>query len=93
MSYFVGGQEKNKGKKGPKSNSAAAAHSSSSNVNLLFAVIPTLLSMSISLLSSQADMPLMVEYLKTKKAWFEANQACMTAQGHHKESTQACHTE
>ena len=93
VSYFVGGKGKNKGKKGPKSNSAAAAHSSSSNVNLPFAVITTLLSMSISLLSSQADMPLMVEYLKTKKAWFEANQACMTAQGHHKESTQACHTE
>jgi hypothetical protein len=47
-------------------------------------MLSTLLSMSIPLLSSQADMLHVVEDPKTKKAWFEANQACVTAKGHHK---------
>jgi hypothetical protein len=64
VSYFVGGKGKNKGKKDPKANDAAPAAKpplSSSNVNLPFATFSTLLSMSIPLLSPQADMPHMVE--------------------------------
>ena len=70
-SYFVSGKGKNKGKKGPKAIGGAAAtevSSSSSNANLPFAPLPTL-----PLLSSQVDMPHVVEDLKTKEARFEAN--------------------
>ena len=82
-SYFVGGGKgKGKGKKGPKANGtvAAEAPSGSSNVNLPFATLSALLSMSIPPPSSQADVPRVVEDLKTKKAWFEANQARVTAE-------------
>ena len=80
--YFVGGKGKSKGKKGPKANGTAAAEapSSSSNVNLPFATLSALLSMSIPPPSSQADVPRVVEDLKTKKAWFEANQVRVTAE-------------
>jgi len=80
--YFVGGKGKGKGKKGPKANGTAAAEapSGSSNVNLPFATLSALLSMSIPPPSSQADVPRVVEDLKTKKAWFEANQARVTAE-------------
>jgi hypothetical protein len=81
-SYFVGGKGKNKGKKGPKTNGTAAADasSSSSNVNLPFGTLSALLSLSIPPPSSQADVPRVVEDLKTKKAWFEANQARVTTE-------------
>jgi hypothetical protein len=84
--YFVGGKGKGKGKKGPKANGAAAttaaaeASSSSSNVNVPFATLSALFSLSIPPPSSQADVPRVVEDLKTKKAWFEANQARVTAE-------------
>jgi hypothetical protein len=82
--YFVGGKGKGKGKKGSKTNGAAAAapeaSSSSSNVNVPFATLSALFSLSIPPPSSQADVPRVVEDLKTKKAWFEANQARVTAE-------------
>jgi hypothetical protein len=84
--YFVGGGKgnKGKGKKGPKANGAANAEatppSSSSNVNIPFATLSALLSLSIPPPSSQADVPRVVEDLKTKKAWFEANQARVTSE-------------
>jgi hypothetical protein len=84
--YFVGGKGKNKGKKGPKVNGTPAATtatevpSSSSNVNVPFTTLSALLSLSIPPPSSQADVPRVVEDLKTKKAWFEANQARVTAE-------------
>ena len=84
--YFVGGGKgnKGKGKKGPKANGAANAEatppSSSSTVNVPFATLSALLSLSIPPPSSQADVPRVVEDLKTKKAWFEANQARVTAE-------------
>jgi len=86
--YFVSGKGKGKGKKGPKANGAAAAtaaaaaeaSSSSSNVNVSFATLSALFSLSIPPPSSQADVPRVVEDLKTKKAWFEANQAHVTAE-------------
>ncbi|KAI0269148.1 hypothetical protein BC834DRAFT_932144 [Gloeopeniophorella convolvens] len=87
-SYFVGGKGKGKGKKGPKANGAAAgaaaagteATSSSSTVNVSFGTLTALLALSIPPPSSQADVPRVVEDLKMKKAWFEANQARVTAE-------------
>jgi len=84
--YFVGGGKgKGKGKKGgPKANDGTNAEatppSSSSNVNLPFATLSALLSLSIPPPSSQADVPRVVEDLKTKRAWFEANQARVTSE-------------
>jgi len=80
--YFVGGKGKNKGKKGPKASGAdiAEAATSSSNVNVPFGTLSALFSLSIPPPSSQADVPRVVEDLKTKKAWFEANQARTTAE-------------
>ena len=84
--YFVGGGKgnKGKGKKGAKVNGAANAEatppSSSSNVNFPFATLSALLSLSIPPPSSQADVPRVVEDLKTKKAWYEANQARVTSE-------------
>jgi hypothetical protein len=79
--YFVGGKGKGKGKKGPKTNGAVPeATSSSSNVNVPFGTLSALLSLSIPPPSSQADVPRVVEDLKTKKAWFEANQTRSTAE-------------
>jgi hypothetical protein len=80
--YFVGGKGKNKGKKGPKAHSTAVAEttSSSTNIDVPFGTLATLHSLSIPPPSSQADMARVVEDLITKKAWFEANQARMTAE-------------
>jgi uncharacterized coiled-coil DUF342 family protein len=85
--YFVGGGKgsKGKGKKGPKANGAAAnaeatPPSSASTVNVPFATLAALLSLSIPPPYSQADVPRVVEDLKTKKAWYEANQARVTAE-------------
>ncbi|KAH9179875.1 hypothetical protein EDB89DRAFT_2224848 [Lactarius sanguifluus] len=83
--YFVGGG-KGKGKKGgPKADGASNTEatppsSSSSNVNIPFATLSALLSLSIPPPSSQADVPRVVEDLKTKKAWFEVNQARVTSE-------------
>jgi len=81
-SYFVGGKGKSKGKKGPKASGTdvTEAATSSSNVNVPFGTLSALLSLSIPPPSSQADVPRVVEDLKTKKAWFEANQARTTAE-------------
>ncbi|KAH9038844.1 hypothetical protein EDB84DRAFT_1415906 [Lactarius hengduanensis] len=85
--YFVGGGKgKGKGKKGgPKADGASNTEatpppSSSSNVSVPFATLSALLSLSIPPPSSQADVPRVVEDLKTKKAWFEANQARVTSE-------------
>ena len=83
--YFVGGKGKGKGKKGHKTDAninapPVEATPSSSNVNVPFGTLSALLSLSIPPPSSQADVPRVVEDLKTKKAWFEANQARTTAE-------------
>jgi len=74
--YFVG-KGKGKGKKtAPKPNGTAE---SSSQLNLPFATLSALLNFSIPPPTSSADIPRVVENLKTKKEWFEANQARQTA--------------
>jgi hypothetical protein len=82
-SYFVGGKGKSKSKKGQKADAnapAIEATPSSSTVNVPFGTLSALLSLSIPPPSSQADVSRVVEDLKTKKAWFEANQARVTAE-------------
>ncbi|SRR6266478_1241843 len=81
--YFVGGKGKGKSKKGghkADADAPAGATPNSSNVNVPFGTLSALLSLSIPPPSSQADVPRVVEDLKTKKAWFEANQARVTAE-------------
>jgi hypothetical protein len=73
-SYFVG-----KGKKGKKSPKAASP-ADSSVIHLPYGQLSALLSLSIPPPTGQADVPRVIEDLKTKKAWFEANQARQTAE-------------
>ncbi|KAJ3985881.1 hypothetical protein F5890DRAFT_1082406 [Lentinula detonsa] len=73
--YFVGGKGKNKGKKTKANGSAETA----SQLNLPFSTLSALLNFSIPPPTSSADIPRVIENLKTKKAWFEANQARQTA--------------
>lgn len=82
-SYFVGGKGKGKGKKGPsKTNgtNGTAETPSSGQLNIPFPTLSALLSLSIPPPASPADVPRIVEDLKTKKAWFEANQDRVTAE-------------
>ncbi|KIJ56667.1 hypothetical protein M422DRAFT_57342 [Sphaerobolus stellatus SS14] len=76
-SYFVGG--KGKGKKGGKPAQPAATNTSTA-LNIPFATLSALLDLSIPPPASTTDLPRAVEDLKTKKAWYEANQARVTAE-------------
>ncbi|KAF5370130.1 hypothetical protein D9758_001028 [Tetrapyrgos nigripes] len=76
-SYFVGGKGKGKGN---KKSSAKANGSSNSDLNIPFSTLSALLSLSIPPPTSSADVPRVIENLKTKKAWFEGNQARTTAE-------------
>ncbi|KAG1754046.1 uncharacterized protein EDB91DRAFT_1077686 [Suillus paluster] len=73
-SYFVG--KAKKGKKAPKTTSPAETNA----IHLPYGQLSALLSLSISPPSGQADVPRVIENLKTKKAWYEANQARQTAE-------------
>ena len=79
--YFVGGNRKAKGKKTLKANGTnhASEAGSSGTFNVPLATLTALLSLSIPPLTSNADLPRVVEDLNTKKAWFEANQERQTA--------------
>ncbi|KAJ7068281.1 hypothetical protein C8F01DRAFT_601853 [Mycena amicta] len=75
--YFVGGKGKGKGKKAtPK----ASEPESTGQLNVPFATLSALLSLSIPPPAAHADIPRVIEDLKTKKEWFEANQARVTAE-------------
>jgi hypothetical protein len=83
-SYFVGGKGK-KGKKGViKANgppeTAPASTTSSTQLNVPLATLSALLSLSIPPPTATVDVPRVVEDLRTKKAWFEANQARVTTE-------------
>ncbi|KAL4075856.1 hypothetical protein J3A83DRAFT_4089779 [Scleroderma citrinum] len=69
--YFAGKQKKNKKDKTAKADSA---------INLPLPVLRALLSLSIPAPTSPPDVARVIEDLKTKKAWFEANQARVTAE-------------
>jgi hypothetical protein len=84
-SYFVGGKGKGKGKRGaPKSADVNGAFppspTSNSPLNVPLATLSALLTLSIPPPASAVDVPRVIEDLKTKKAWFEANQARVTAE-------------
>ena len=86
-SYFVASKGKGKNKKNTsKTNGAASADAKdvapkdSGALNIPFATLSALLSLSIPPPASSADVPRVIEDLNTKKAWFEANQARVTAE-------------
>lgn len=82
--YFVGGGKKKGGKKGGAKTAADAngseSHSANGQLNVPLPTLTALLSLSIPPPTSTTDVPRVVEDLKTKKAWFEANQAHVTAE-------------
>jgi hypothetical protein len=81
--YFTG---KAKGKKGGKKGGAkleaatGEEASSSDKLQVPLATLSALLSLSIPPPTNSSDLPRVVEDLKTKKAWFEANQKRVTAE-------------
>lgn len=82
--YFVGGNRKAKGKKTLKANNinngfeVGGASSSPGTLNVPLPTLTAILSLSIPPPASNADLGRVVEDLKTKKAWFEANQERQT---------------
>ncbi|KAI0092657.1 hypothetical protein BDY19DRAFT_983268 [Irpex rosettiformis] len=90
-SYFVGGKGK-KGKKNhnhghkaapaasPDAPATTAEASSSDRLNVPLPTLSALLSLSIPPPTSSVDLPRVIEDLNTKKAWFIANQARVTAE-------------
>jgi len=87
--YFVGSPVKSKkGKKGGAPAAAATTataaepskESSKESYNVSLSILSALLSLSIPGPTSSADVPRVVEDLKTKKAWFTANQTRVTAE-------------
>lgn len=83
-SYFVGAKGKKSKKGGAKANgpseSTPTNTTSSTQLNVPLATLSALLSLSIPPPTATADVPRVVEDLKTKKAWFEANQARVTTE-------------
>lgn len=77
--YFTGKKGKKGGKKASKP-STPADEPASGNLNIPLATLTALLSLSIPPPTSATDVPRLVEDLSTKKAWFEANQARVTAE-------------
>lgn len=85
--YFVANKTKGKGQKGPKANGskpketveAAPVVSQPASLNVPLPTLSALLALSIPPPASHADVPRLIEDLNTKKAWFEANQARVTA--------------
>ena len=80
--YFVAGKGKKskKGSKGTGHNSPALStpSTSSSQFHIPLPTLTALLSLSIPPPGSKDEIPRVVEDLKTKKAWFEANQELAT---------------
>ena len=79
QTYFVG---KAKGKKASRTDGATTPSSppSTGSLNIPLSSLSAILSLSIPPPVSNADLPRVVEDLKTKRSWFEANQARQTAE-------------
>jgi len=80
--YFVSGKGK-KSKKGPKTNgqnspALSTPSTSSSQLHIPLPTLTALLSLSIPPPGSGDEIPRVIEDLKTKKAWFAANQELAT---------------
>ncbi|KAJ7129665.1 hypothetical protein C8R44DRAFT_830108 [Mycena epipterygia] len=82
--YFVGGKGKGKGKKAPAkaadSPDATPPSVTQTQLNVPLPTLSALLTLSIPPPASNIDVPRVIEDLKTKKEWFEANQARVTAE-------------
>ena len=84
--YFVGSKAKGKGKRAPSKPSdingtmATSPSPGSQQLNIPLPTLSALLTLSISPPASPGDVPRVVEDLRTKKAWFEANQSRVTAE-------------
>jgi len=74
-SYFIGGKGKKKGPRTP----AAQPTSSSAPLKLPFHIVEALMKMSIPT-PSPDEIPRVLEDIKTKKSWFQANQERATAE-------------
>ncbi|KAL4262046.1 Nuclear segregation protein Bfr1 [Pleurotus pulmonarius] len=79
-SYFVGKGKSKGGKKGKSNGSSEPATPTSNSLNVPLATLSALLALSIPPPTSSSDVPRVIEDLKTKKAWFEANQKRVTAE-------------
>lgn len=84
-SYFVASKRNKGGNKKPSKPAAetptpAAPSSTSSQLQLPLPTLSALLSLSIPPPTNSTDVPRVIEDLKTKKAWFEANQDRVTAE-------------
>ncbi|KAF8639739.1 hypothetical protein AX17_001001 [Amanita inopinata Kibby_2008] len=82
-SYYVGGKGKGKGKRSiQKTNDDADGRvptaSQGGSLNIPLSILTALGSLSIPPPTSSADVPRVIEDLKTKKLWFEANQERVT---------------
>jgi hypothetical protein len=73
--YFMG-----KGKRGKKDKISKVAHETDALKNLPFGTITALSKLAIPLPTTTGDILRVVEDLKTKKAWYEANQARVTSE-------------
>ncbi|KAH0839747.1 hypothetical protein J3R83DRAFT_687 [Lanmaoa asiatica] len=73
--YFAG-----KGKRGKKDKIPKIAHETDPLKNLPFGTITALSKLAIPLPTAASDIPRVIEDLKTKKAWYEANQERVTAE-------------
>ncbi|KAK2466216.1 hypothetical protein APHAL10511_001858 [Amanita phalloides] len=83
-SYFVGGKGRGKGKKNaPKviegNGVPSAAGSTNASLHIPLSILSALGTLSIPPPTSSADVPRVIEDLKTKKLWLEANQIRATA--------------
>ncbi|KAJ7228653.1 hypothetical protein GGX14DRAFT_509302 [Mycena pura] len=77
--YFIGSKGKGKGKKAPPK-AADSDSTPPSQLNVPFATLSALLALSIPPPAAHADVPRVIQDLKTKKEWFEANQTRVTAE-------------
>lgn len=80
--YFAGSPKSKRGKKGPKAQSStpATGGESSERFHVSLQHLSALLTLSIPPPVTPADIPRVIEDLKTKMAWFAANQARVTAE-------------
>ncbi|TCD66987.1 hypothetical protein EIP91_000667 [Steccherinum ochraceum] len=77
--YFVGSPKSKKGKKNTKP-APAPSEDTSGTLNIPLGTLTALLTLSIPPPTGPSDVPRLVEDLNTKKSWFEANQARVTAE-------------
>ncbi|KAF8351451.1 hypothetical protein F5887DRAFT_1058314 [Amanita rubescens] len=77
-SYFVGGKGRGRGKKNAQKTSSEG--NGAATLHMSLPILSALGTLSIPPPTSPADVPRIIEDLKTKKMWFEANQARTTAE-------------